>query len=151
MYGMGEIRIIIRTDFGKVEVAGRTFQEVLRQLEVLRTEYSLISRAPTIKRLRGIIEMTAEGPIIVTKKRLTHYEAIALILYFLENRQCSLRRLRNLLISSGKKITLPARLHEMKKRGLVIKPHPRVPEYKLSLDGVRWVEEEVLPRLKTGM
>ena len=35
--------------------------------------------------LRGIVEMRGDGPIIVTKKRLTHYEAIGLILYSMKD------------------------------------------------------------------
>jgi hypothetical protein len=36
----------------------------------------------------------------------------------------------------------------MTKRGLVFKPDPARPEFKLTLQGEKWVEEEVLPRLK---
>jgi hypothetical protein len=43
---------------------------------------------------------------------------------------------------------VPARLNEMTKRGLVFKPDPGRPEFKLTLQGEKWVEEEVLPRLK---
>ena len=52
------------------------------------------------------------------------------------------------LAASGKKVTVPARLHEMRKRGHIFKPVDRAPYYKLSTRGVKWIEEEILPPLK---
>jgi hypothetical protein len=36
----------------------------------------------------------------------------------------------------------------MTKRGLVFKPDPAKPEFKLTTQGERWVEEELLVRLR---
>ena len=43
---------------------------------------------------------------------------------------------------------VPARLNEMTKRGIVFKPDPARPEFKLTAQGERWVEEEVLAKLR---
>ena len=43
---------------------------------------------------------------------------------------------------------VPARLNEMTKRGIVFKPDPARPEFKLTTQGERWVEEEVLTKLR---
>ena len=36
---------------------------------------------PSGAQLKGIVEPTTEGPVIVTRENLTHYEAIGLVLY----------------------------------------------------------------------
>jgi len=41
---------------------------------------------------------------------------------------------------------VPARLNEMTKKGRVFKPDPNRPEFKLTVQGERWIEEEVLAR-----
>jgi predicted transcriptional regulator len=98
--------------------------------------------------LKGVIEIGRDGPIIVTKKKLSHYASIGLILYALREYQASSREITKRLAASGKKVTVPARLHEMRKRGHIFKPVDRAPYYKLSTRGVKWIEEEVLPPLK---
>ena len=42
---------------------------------------------PSGAQLKGIIEPTTEGPVIVTREKLTHYEAVGLILYASEERK----------------------------------------------------------------
>ena len=150
------IRVSIKTSFGEIEVSGEAAGEVLQLLQSLSPEFyeRLSSSIPRLaseqlpNALEGVVEMTKEGPLLVTKKKLTHYEAIALILYCLRDNQCSVRKLRGRLSSSGKKVTVSARLNEMRKRGYIFKPNPRAPEYKLSTRGIKWVEGEILPRLK---
>jgi hypothetical protein len=39
----------------------------------------------------------------------------------------------------------------MTKRGHVYKPDPNKPEFKLTVQGERWVEDEVLARLRGKM
>ena len=149
------IKVNIKTPFGEIEVSGETTEEVLQLLQSLSPEFCarLSSSIPHLASeqdlnvLEGVVEMTREGPLIVTKKKLTHYEAIGLILYCLKENQCSTRNLRDLLSTSGKKVTVPARLNEMRKKGYIFKPIPKAPEYKLSTRGIKWVEEEILPRL----
>jgi hypothetical protein len=72
--------------------------------------------------LKDIVEVGRDGPVIVTKKKLSHYAAIGLILYCLKDHQASSREITRRLVSSGKKVTVPARLHEMRKRGHIFKP-----------------------------
>ncbi len=92
--------------------------------------------------------MGRDGPIIVTKKKLSHYEAIGLVLYSTRDHQASSRELSRRLSASGKKVTVPARLNEMRKRGHIFKPIDKSPYYKLSIKGVKWIEDEILPPLK---
>jgi hypothetical protein len=43
---------------------------------------------------------------------------------------------------------VPARLNEMTKRGLVFKPDPAKPDWKLTTQGEKWVEE-ILTKLRS--
>ena len=150
------IKVSIKTPFGDIEVSGETAEEVLQLLQTLSPDFytrlnfniSHLSSDYALNRLGGIVEITRDGPLVVTKKKLTHYEAIAVILYCSKDNICNVRKLRSLLSSSGKKVTVPARLNEMRKRGYIFKPNPKVPEYKLSTSGIKWVEEKILPRLQ---
>jgi len=153
---MARIRLGIKTSFGEIEVSGETTSEVLDALEKLDPGFiaEINKRASALLAmqakddLKGIIDMGRDGPVIVTKKKLSHYEAIGLILFGMRDHQLSSRDLRRRLAASGKKVTVPARLHEMRKRGHIFKPVDRAPFYKLSTKGVKWIEEEVLPKLK---
>jgi hypothetical protein len=150
-----EIRISIKTPFGEVVVCGETPEDIFQILQSLNQEFytRLNSEIPhfaqesSLSALEGIVGMTADGPLIVTKRNLTHYESIALILYCSKDYQCSMRKLRSLLLSSGKNVTVPARLNEMIKKGYIFKPNPKASEYRLSTNGVKWIEGEILTRL----
>ncbi len=98
--------------------------------------------------LKGIVEFSTEGPVIVTREDLTHYEAIGLILYATEDKKDTSAHIKELLKSSGIKSMVPARLYEMTKRGLVFKPDPDQPHYKLTVQGERWIEDEILAKLR---
>lgn len=153
---MGRIRLGIKTSFGEIEVSGESTSEVLDALEKLDPGFlaevneraSALLATQAKDDLKGIVDIGRDGPVIVTKKKLSHYEAIGLVLYGLKDHQSSSRELRRLLAASGKKVTVPARLHEMRKRGHIFKPVDKAPFYKLSTKGVKWIEEEVLPQLK---
>jgi hypothetical protein len=97
------------------------------------------------------VEFTTEGPVVVTRENLTHYEAIGLVLYASDERKNTASQIQKLLESSGIKCMVPARLNEMTKRGQVFKPDPAKPEFKLTIQGERWVEDEVLSRLRGKM
>jgi hypothetical protein len=101
--------------------------------------------------LKGIVESTTEGPVIIAHENLTHYEAIGLTLYASEGKKGTAAQITKLLESSGIKCMVPARLNEMTKRGQVFKPDPNRPEFKLTIQGERWVEEEVLSKLRGKM
>jgi hypothetical protein len=153
---MTKIKIGIKTTFGEIEVCGETSSEVLMALEELDSGFladvnkAVSSLLATQARddLKGIVEVGRDGPVIVTKKKLSHYEAIGLILYGTKDNQSSSRELKRRLAASGKKVTVPARLHEMRRRGHIFKPVEKAPFYKLSTKGVKWIEEEVIPHLK---
>ena len=153
---MTRIACVIKTPFGEIKVVGESTEEILDVLQGLDPDFIkevneralkiLISHSKNA--LKGIVEVGRDGPIIVTKKKLSHYEAIGLVLYSMRNQQSSSRDISKRLSVSGKKVTVPARLHEMRKRGHIFKPIDKSPYYKLSIKGVNWIEEEVLPSLK---
>ena len=153
---MGKIRVQIKTPFGEIVLEGDNAQEILETLRTMPTQFmseisSLVSTkfAPPIKaQLEGIVELTTEGPVVTTREKLTHYEAIGLVLYASEEKVSTAAQITRLLSSSGIKSMVPARLNEMTKRGLVFKPDPARPEFKLTVQGERWIEEELLARLR---
>lgn len=153
---MGKIRVQIKAPFGEIVLEEDNAQEILETLRTMPTQFmseisSIISTklAPPIKaQLEGIVELTTEGPVVTTREKLTHYEAIGLVLYASEEKVSTATQISRLLTSSGIKSMVPARLNEMTKRGLVFKPDPARPEFKLTVQGERWIEEELLARLR---
>jgi len=153
---MVKIRARIKTGFGELEVEGDTAQELLEALKGLTPEFvsevgGVVSSrvvAPVKAQLEGIVELTTEGPVVTTREKLSHYEAIGLILYACEKKLSTATQISRLLESSGIKSMVPARLNEMTKRRLVFKPDPARPEFKLTMQGEKWIEDEVLPRLR---
>jgi len=153
---MVKIRARVKTGFGELEVEGDTAQEVLEALKGLTPEFVgevtgvVSSRVvmPVKAQLEGVVELTTEGPVVTTREKLSHYEAIGLVLYASEKKLSTATQIGQLLKSSGIKSMVPARLNEMTKRGMVFKPDPARPEFKLTLQGERWIEDEVLPRLR---
>ena len=153
---MGKIQVQIKTPFGEIIVEGDTAQEILATLKTMSPEFmtevgNLISAklTPPIKtQLEGIVELTTDGPIITTRQKLTHYEAIGLILYASDKKTNTATQISRLLASSGIKSMVPARLNEMTKRGIVFKPDPGKPEFKLTTQGERWTEEDVFMKAR---
>jgi len=155
---MNRIEARIKTPFGEVIIVGDTPQEILSMLETVpenfveRLSDFVSSRfTPSGAQLRGIVEQTTEGPVIVTRENLTHYEAVGLVLYASEDRKNTAAQISKLLESSGIKSMVPARLNEMTKRGQVFKPDPSKPDFKLTIQGEKWIEEEVLSKLRGKM
>jgi len=156
---MGRIRVQIKAPFGEIVVEGDTPQEILETLRAMPPQFmseidGLISAklTPPMKmQLEGIIEFTTEGPIITTREKLTHYEAVGLILYASDEKTSTATQISRLVESSGIKSQVPARLNEMAKRGIVFKPNPAMPEWKLTTQGERWITEEVLPKLRDAV
>jgi hypothetical protein len=150
------VEVHIKTSFGEIVVEGENPQEVLSLLEAFPKDFvenvsNMVSSrlVPSAAvQLKGIIEFTTEGPVLITREKLTHYEAIGLILYASEGKQNTATQVQKLLESSGIKCMVPARLNEMVKRGQVFKPDPKRPEFKLTVQGERWIEDEVLARLR---
>jgi len=155
---MKHIQARIKTSFGEIIVDGETPQEILNILETMPENFVeklsdfVSSRlTPSGSQLKGIIEPTTEGPVIVTRENLTHYEAVGLIMYASENRSNTAAQITKLLESSGIRSMVPARLNEMTKRGQVFKPDPNKPDFKLTIQGEKWIEEEVLSKLRGKM
>jgi len=145
----------VKTPFGEIVIEGDTPQEILNMLDLIPENFvekmsDFIFNRLTLSgvQLKGIIELTTEGPIIVTRENLTHYEAAGLILYASDEHKNTVTQVQKLLESSSIKSMVPARLNEMTKRGQVFKPDPNKPEFKLTLQGEKWVETEVLTRLR---
>ena len=92
---MGKVQVRIKAPFGEIVVEGNSPQEILDTLKGMPSEFmaeisGLISGklAPPLKaHLEGIVELTTEGPVITTREKLTHYEAIALTLYASEEKK----------------------------------------------------------------
>ena len=155
---MKRIEARIKTPFGEVVIEGDTPQEILSMLETMPADFVeklsdfVASRLiPSGAQLKGIVEATTEGPVIVTREGLTHYEAVGLILYASEDRKNTAAQVTKLLESSGIKSMVPARLNEMTKRGQVFKPDPNRPEFKLTIQGEKWIEDEVIAKLRGRM
>jgi hypothetical protein len=152
---MNRVEARIKTSFGEIIVEGENPQEVLKILESFPDNFmqkvsELVSSRliPSGAQLKGIVESTTEGPVIVAHENLTHYEAIGLTLSASEGKKNTAAQITKLLESSGIKCMVPARLNEMTKRGQVFKPDPNRPEFKLTIQGERWVENEVLAKLR---
>ena len=153
---MAKIRVRLKTGFGEIEVEGDSGRELLDALMNVTPEFvgeisSIISSrivTPVKAGLEGVVELTTEGPVVTTREKLSHYEAIGLILYASDRKTNTATKIGDLLKSSGIKSMVPARLNEMTKRGLVFKPDPARPEFKLTMQGEKWIEDEVVPRLK---
>jgi hypothetical protein len=153
---MAKIKARIKTGFGEIEVEGDSTQELLESLKTVTSEFvgevnDVVSSrfaAPGKAALEGIVELTTEGPVVTSREKLSHYEAIGLVLYASEKKTSTTTQINQLLKSSGIKSMVPARLNEMTKRGLVFKPDPARPESRLTVQGEKWIEGKVLPRLR---
>lgn len=155
---MNKVEVRIRTPFGEIIVDGENPQEILKALETFPENFvekvsELVTKrlAPSGVQLKGIVESTTEGPVIIAREDLTHYEAVGLTLFASEERKNTAAQIQRLLESSGIKSMVPARLNEMTKRGQVFKPDPNRPEFKLTIQGEKWVEDEVLAKLRGKM
>jgi hypothetical protein len=155
---MKRIEARIKTAFGEVVIEGETPKEILDLLATIPDDFveklsGFVSErlTPSGAQLKGIVEQTTEGPVIVTRESLTHYEAVGLILYASEDKRNTAAQITKLLESSGIKAMVPGRLNEMTKRGQVFKPDPNKPDFKLTIQGEKWVEDEVLSKLRGKM
>ena len=155
---MKRIEARIKTPFGEVIIEGETPQEILSMLETMPADFveklsDFVSNRlmPSGAQLKGIVEATTQGPVVVTREGLTHYEAVGLVLYASEDKKNTAAQVTKLLEYSGIKSMVPARLNEMTKRGQVFKPDPNKPEFKLTIQGEKWIEDEVIAKLRGKM
>lgn len=152
---MRKIEARVKTPFGELVVEGESAQDVLSLFETFPTDFvekisDFVSNrvVPSGAQLKGIVEATTEGPVLITRDPLTHYESIGLTLYASTEKKSTAAQIAKLLESSGIKCMVPARLNEMTKRGQVFKPDPSRPEFKLTMQGERWVEDDILGKLR---
>jgi hypothetical protein len=145
----------IKTAFGEVVIEGDTPQEILEMLGTVPenfveklSDFASNRLTPSGVQLKGIVESTTEGSVIVTREKLTHYEAVGLILYTSDEHKNTVTQVQRLLEFSNIKCIVPARLNEMTKRGQVFKPHPNKPEFKLTIQGEKWIRDEVLKTIR---
>ncbi len=155
---MKRIEARIKMPFGELLIEGDSPQDILNVLEgfpenfVEKVSDLMSSRlVPSGAQLKGMVEYTTEGPVIIARENLTHYESIGLTLYASEEKKNTAAQVTKLLESSGIKCMVPARLNEMTKRGQVFKPDPNRPEFKLTIQGEKWVEDEVIAKLRGKM
>jgi predicted transcriptional regulator len=155
---MKRIEARIKTTFGEIVIEGENPKEILSMLETMPENFveklsDFVSNKmmPAGAQLKGVVELTTEGPVIVTREKLTHYEAVGLVLYASEDKTNTAAQITKLLESSGIKSMVPARLNEMTKRGQVFKPDPNKPDFKLTIQGEKWIEEEVISKLRGKM
>ena len=155
---MKRIEARIKTSFGEVVIEGETPKEILSMLETMPENFveklsDFVSNKlmPSGANLKGIVELTTAGPVIVTREKLTHYEAVGLVLYASEDKTNTAAQITKQLESSGIKSMVPARLNEMTKRGQVFKPDPNKPDFKLTIQGEKWIEDDVLSKLRGKM
>jgi len=155
---MKRIEARIKTPFGEVVIEGENPKEILSILETMPENFveklsDFVSNklTPSGAQLKGIVELTTEGPVLVTREKLTHYEAVGLVLYASEKKTNTAAQVTKLLQSSGIKSMVPARLNEMTKRGQVFKPDPSKPEFKLTIQGEKWIEDDVISKLRGKM
>lgn len=155
---MNRVEIRVKTPFGEIIVEAENSQEVLKILETIPEGFvekvgGFVQNRmmPSGVQLKGIVESTTQGPVLIARENLTHYEAIGLTLYASEEKKSTAAQLTKLLESSGIKCMVPARLNEMTKRGQVFKPDTNRPEFKLTMQGERWVEDDILTKLRNKM
>ena len=145
----------IKTPFGEIVIESDSPQELLNMIETVPENFveklsDFVSARLTLSgiKLKGIVESTTEGPVIVTRENLTHYEAVGLILYASDEHKNTVTQVQKLLVLSNIKSMVPARLNEMTKRGQVFKPDQNKPEFKLTLQGEKWIEDDVIAKIK---
>ena len=152
---MGKLQARIKTSFGEIVVEEDCAEDLLRTIDTLPknfvNELEFIVSAKTASATRtildNIIESTKEGPLIVSKVKLTHYEAIGLMLYASGERTNTAHQISKLLAYSGIRPKTSSRLNEMAKRGVVYKPDQSEASWRLTARGEKWIEEIVLPRI----
>jgi phosphoglycerate-specific signal transduction histidine kinase len=153
---MPKLQLNIETDYGTLTVSGDTQKEILEALDLLTDDFldkisaklSILDLKQTEDRLRNIVRIGQNGPVIVTRAEISHYEAIGLVLYSMKNQEATSKKIRERLEASGKEVIVAARLNEMRKRGHVFKPSGKGSENRLTSKGMAWVDDEVVEKIR---
>ena len=148
------IKLRIKRPYGELEISGKNLEEVTEALKTFPDWLSVIDNlvapqlTPVIESsLSGIVEFTADGPsLIVPREKIIDREAIGLLLYATDPQAQEPKEIGRLLSISGRASTgFFARLNELRQEGKVVKEGK---SYKLTSIGKKWVEEELIPRIK---
>lgn len=153
---MPKLQFNIETDYGTLTVSGDTQEEILEALDLLTDDFldkvsdklGILDLKQTEDRLRNIVRFGQNGPVIVTRAKISHYEAIGLVLYSIKNQQATSKKIRERLEASGKDVIVAARLNEMRKRGHIFKPSVKGSAYRLTSKGMAWVDDEVVEKIR---
>ena len=153
---MPKLQLNIETDYGTLTVSGDTQEEVLDALGLLTEDFldkiseklSILELKQTEDRLRNIVRIGQNGPVIVTRAEISHYEAIGLVLYSMKNQEATSKKIRERLEASGKTVIVAARLNEMRRRGHIFKPSGKGSEYRLTSKGMVWVDDDVVEKIR---
>lgn len=153
---MPKLQLNIETDYGTLTVSGNTQEEILEALALLTDDFldkiseklSILDLKQTEDRLRNIVRIGQNGPVIVTRAEISHYEAIGLVLYSMKNQEATSKKIRERLEASGKDVIVAARLNEMRKRGHIFKPSGKGSEYRLTSKGMAWVDDDVIEKIR---
>jgi len=146
-------RITVKRTFGTVTIEGNTSEELLESLvgfpDLLTKIDESLSKPEIVSprvSLRGVVERTGEGPLLITQKdEVSDREAIGILLYAMPTAKAG--EVFQLMKLSGRdRPGLPARLSELRREGLVVKDGE---VYRLSTIGRTWVEEAI-SRLRSG-
>ncbi|MCK4437957.1 hypothetical protein KAV47_02680, partial [Candidatus Bathyarchaeota archaeon] len=109
------LRVTIKTGYGAMEVSGESPEEVLEGLgwlthELISQINERASEATAYEAedsLKGIIRVDREGPTIVSREEMSHYEAIGLILYAMKNFEAASKQIRERLVATGPHLVEP--------------------------------------------
>ncbi|MDQ1280753.1 MAG: hypothetical protein QG670_2016 [Thermoproteota archaeon] len=149
-----KVRVIVKRQYGNVEVEGDSLDEVVEGLETFPEWLAVIDKliatpemtAEGEKPLEGIIELSSEGPqLIVSKDKVSTKDAITLLLYARDPSPMEPKGIGRLLNLSGHgSAGFGSRLSEMRKEGSVVREGQA---YRLTTSGKKAVED-LIQRLK---
>jgi hypothetical protein len=151
-----KIKLTLKRSYGDIELEGKSFEELVDNLKQFPEWIDVIDNIIAVKSegfgeselLAGIVENTADGPIIVTPgERITARETVGILLYSSSNKGLRPKDLGRLLNLSGLlSIGFASRLSELRREGFVYKENDF---YRLTASGTRWIEE-LIKSLKSG-
>jgi len=153
---VGKYRVAFKRNFGTLEVEAETPEEVsdlLKKVPELLDEVDEVLAKKELKAssasLKGLIYRSEEGPLLtVPKERISTREAIALLIYAVYPDEIPSKELNRLLIMSGWfSPGYASRLTELRGSGYVVRTSNA---YKMTINGMRWVEGEIIPKARAG-
>jgi hypothetical protein len=143
-----KVRLILHRSYGDIEVEDESFDKIVESMkgfpEWLEVIDSLVvSQSASVGEkevLEGIVESTADGPVIVVPRdRLTDKEAVGVLLYAMDPAGLKPKEMSRLLSLSGfLSVGFASRISELKREGLAYK---EADTYRLTVAGKKWIED----------